>query len=176
MKVEIKHSLSLKLLRVVLLSTLVVGVLLSCGQIVLDAYKTRHTIARDADRILDMFRDPSTQALYSLDKEMGLQVIEGLFQDPAVRKAAIGHPNETMLAERERSPTPASTRWLTDTVLGPERTFATPLVGRPPYNEYYGDLSITLDTAIYGGSSCAIRPSCSCPACCGPCSWAWCCT
>ncbi|WP_040261867.1 MULTISPECIES: putative bifunctional diguanylate cyclase/phosphodiesterase [Pseudomonas] len=150
MKVEIKHSLSLKLLRVVLLSTLVVGVLLSCGQIVLDAYKTRHTIARDADRILDMFRDPSTQALYSLDKEMGLQVIEGLFQDPAVRKAAIGHPNETMLAERERSPTPASTRWLTDTVLGPERTFATPLVGRPPYNEYYGDLSITLDTAIYG--------------------------
>ena len=150
MKVEIKHSLSLKLLRVVLLSTLLVGVLLSCGQIVLDAYKTRHTIARDADRILDMFRDPSTQALYSLDKEMGLQVIEGLFQDPAVRKAAIGHPNEAMLAERERPPTPASARWLTDAVLGPERTFSTPLVGRPPYNEYYGDLSITLDTAIYG--------------------------
>lgn len=41
-------------------------------------------------------------------------------------------------------------RWLTDVILGRERTFTTPLVGRGPYSEYYGDLSITLDTATYG--------------------------
>jgi diguanylate cyclase (GGDEF)-like protein len=150
LKVELKHSLSLKLLRVVLLSTLIVGVALSCGQIVLDAYKTRHTIARDAQRILDMFQDPSTQAVYSLDKEMALQVIEGLFQDPAVRAASIGHPGEEMLAERERSLTPSPTRWLTDPALGQERSFSIRLVGHAPYNEYYGDLTITLDTATYG--------------------------
>ena len=150
MKVELKHSLSLKLLRIVLLSALIVGVLLSCGQIILDAYKTRQTIARDADRILDMFQDPSTQAVYSLDKEMGMQVIEGLFQDPAVRAASIGHAGETMLAERERPLMNTPTRWLTDPVLGQERSFSTRLVGRAPYNEYYGDLNITLDTATYG--------------------------
>jgi diguanylate cyclase (GGDEF)-like protein len=150
LKVELKHSLSLKLLRIVLLSALIVGVLLSCGQIILDAYKTRHTIARDADRILDMFQDPSTQAVYSLDKEMGMQVIEGLFQDPAVRAASIGHAGETMLAERERPLMDTPTRWLTDPVLGQERSFSTRLVGRAPYNEYYGDLNITLDTATYG--------------------------
>ena len=150
MKVELKHSLSLKLLRVVLLSTLIVGVLLSCGQIVLDAYKTRHTIARDAARILDMFQDPSTQAVYSLDKEMGMQVIEGLFQDAAVRSASIGHSGEAMLAERERPLLHTPTRWLTDLILGQERSFSTRLVGRAPYNEYYGDLALTLDTATYG--------------------------
>ncbi|WP_263260513.1 GGDEF domain-containing phosphodiesterase [Pseudomonas sp. RIT-PI-S] len=150
MKVELKHSLSLKLLRIVLLSTLIVGVVLSCGQIVLDAYKTRHTIARDAERILDMFQDPSTQAVYSLDKEMGMQVIEGLFQDPAVRAASIGHTGETMLAERERALMDTPTRWLTDPVLGQQRTFSIRLVGRAPYNEYYGDLNITIDTATYG--------------------------
>ncbi|MCM2375791.1 putative bifunctional diguanylate cyclase/phosphodiesterase [Pseudomonas marginalis] len=150
MKLELKNSLSVKLLRVVLLSALIVGVTLSVAQIVFDAYKTRQAVASDAQRILDMFRDPSTQAIYSLDREMGMQVIEGLFQDDAVRIASIGHPNETMLAEKSRALQQAPSRWLTDLILGRERTFKTPLVGKGPYSEYYGDLSITLDTATYG--------------------------
>ncbi|MBV6752410.1 EAL domain-containing protein [Pseudomonas chlororaphis] len=150
MKLEFKNSLSVKLLRVVLLSALIVGVVLSCAQIVFDAYKTRQAVASDAQRILDMFRDPSTQAVYSLDREMGMQVIEGLFQDDAVRMASIGHPNEAMLAEKSRDLQKTSSRWLTDPILGQESTFSTQLVGRGPYSEYYGDLSITLDTATYG--------------------------
>ena len=150
MKLELKNSLSVKLLRVVLFSALVVGVVLSCAQIVYDAYKTRQAVATDAERILDMFRDPSTQAVYSLDREMGMQVIEGLFQDKAVRMASIGHPNETLLAEKTRDLKPSPTRWLTDPILGQERSFTTQLVGRSPYSEYYGDLRITLDTATYG--------------------------
>jgi len=150
LKLELKNSLSVKLLRVVLLSALAVGVVLSAAQIVFDAYKTRQAVAGDAQRILDMFRDPSTQAVYSLDREMGMQVIEGLFQDDAVRMASIGHPNETMLAEKTRDLQQSPSRWLTDLILGQERTFTTPLVGRGPYSEYYGDLSITLDTATYG--------------------------
>lgn len=150
MKLELKNSLSVKLLRVVLLSALIVGVVLSCAQIVFDAYKTNRAVADDAQRILDMFRDPSTQAVYSLDREMGMQVIEGLFQDEAVRMASIGHPHETMLAEKSRPLQHSESRWLTDLILGQERTFTTQLVGRGPYSEYYGDLSITLDTATYG--------------------------
>ncbi|KAF2410247.1 diguanylate cyclase (GGDEF) domain-containing protein [Pseudomonas antarctica] len=150
MKLELKNSLSVKLLRVVLLSALIVGVALSAAQIVFDAYKTRQAVAGDAQRILDMFRDPSTQAVYSLDREMGMQVIEGLFQDEAVRMASIGHPNETMLAEKTRALQQSPTRWLTDLILGRERTFTTSLVGKGPYSEYYGDLRITLDTATYG--------------------------
>jgi diguanylate cyclase (GGDEF)-like protein len=152
LKLELKNSLSVKLLRVVLLSALIVGVVLSCAQIVFDAYKTRQAVANDAQRILDMFRDPSTQAVYSLDREMGMQVIEGLFQDDAVRMASIGHPHEAMLAQKSRELQHSHSRWLTDLILGKERTFTTQLVGRGPYSEYYGDLSITLDTATYGQS------------------------
>jgi diguanylate cyclase (GGDEF)-like protein len=152
LKLELKNSLSLKLLRVVLFSALVVGVVLSCAQIVFDVYKTRQAVANDAQRILGMFRDPSTQAVYSLDREMGMQVIEGLFQHESVRMAAIGHPNEPMLAEKSREQVDMPTRWLTDPILGKEQNFTTKLVGRGPYSEYYGDLSITLDTAPYGQS------------------------
>jgi diguanylate cyclase (GGDEF)-like protein len=67
-----------------------------------------------------------------------------------VRMASIGHPNETLLAEKTRDLKPSPTRWLTDPILGQERSFTTQLVGRSPYSEYYGDLRITLDTATYG--------------------------
>jgi len=150
LKLEVRNSLSVKLLRAVLMSALVVGMVLSCAQIVFDGYKTRQAISADAERILAMFRDPSTQALYSLDREMGMQVIEGLFQDEAVRQASIGHPDEAMLAERSRPLQSLSSRWLTDRILGQERSFSTRLVGRGPFSEYYGDLHITLDTATYG--------------------------
>ena len=150
MKLDLRHSLSLKLLRVVLLSALIVGLVLSCAQIVFDIYKTRQTVANDAQRILAMFSDPSTQAVYSLDREMGLQVIEGLFQNDSVRYAAIGHPNEPVLAEKSRPLLDIESRILTDVILGKEQTFSIPLVGRGPYKEYYGDLNITLDTAPYG--------------------------
>lgn len=67
-----------------------------------------------------------------------------------MRQASIGHPNEAMLAQKSRDLQHSESRWLTDLILGKERTFTTQLVGRGPYSEYYGDLSITLDTATYG--------------------------
>ena len=99
-----RNSLSRKLLRVVLLSTLAVGLVLSCAQIIFGAYKTRQLIEADAQRILRMTRDPSTQAIYSLDREMGAQVMEGLFQHESIRMASIGHPDEGMLALKIRRP------------------------------------------------------------------------
>lgn len=146
----LRNSLSRKLLRIVLLSALAVGLVLSSAQIVFDAYKTRQLISADAQRILRMTRDPSTQAIYSLDREMGAQVMEGLFQHESIRKASIGHPGDDPLANKTRPLMATSSRWLTDPILGRDQDFSIALIGRPPYNEYYGDLSITLDTAPYG--------------------------
>ena len=146
----LRNSLSRTLLRIVLLSALAVGLVLSCAQIVFDAYKTRQLIDAEAQRILRMTRDPSTQAIYSLDREMGAQVMEGLFQHESIRKASIGHPGEAPLAAKSRPLMSRSSRWLTDPILGRDQEFSIPLIGRPPYNEYYGDLRITLDTAPYG--------------------------
>lgn len=114
----LRNSLSRKLLRIVLLSALAVGLVLSCAQIVFDAYKTRQLINADAQRILRMTRDPSTQAIYSLDREMGAQVMEGLFQHESIRKASIGHPGDDPLAIKSRPLMTQSTRWLTDPILG----------------------------------------------------------
>ena len=147
---ELRNSLSRRLLRIVLLSALAVGLVLSCAQILFDIYETRQLIDSDAERILRMTRDPSTQAIYSLDREMGMQVMEGLFQHEAIRRASIGAPGDEPLAQKIRPPITLPSRWLTDPLLGRDRSFSVPLMGRPPYDEYYGDLRITLDTAPYG--------------------------
>ena len=61
-----------------------------------------------------------------------MQVLEGLFQHEAVRQASIGHPGEPMLAEKSRPLLDLPTRWLTDPILGQERTFSIPPTDRPP--------------------------------------------
>lgn len=150
MKLERRHSLSIKLLRLVLLWALLVGLVLSMGQIAFDLRKERQQIDRTAEQILAMSQNPATQAVYSLDREMALQVIGGLFEHPAVRFASIGHPDETQLASRERPLVDSPVRSITDWLFGVEQHYSVGLFGREPYNEYYGDLRIVLDTAPYG--------------------------
>ena len=150
MKVDPRHSLSVKLLQLVLLWALLAGMLLSLAQILFDLRTVRTSITQDADEILTMFHDPASQAIFSLDKEMATQVIEGLFANRAVHFAAIGHPDEAPLASRERPLSKFPYRYLTDPLFGIEQRFSIPLLGREPYNEYYGDLQLTLETAPYG--------------------------
>jgi len=150
LKLERRHSLSIKLLRLVLLWALLVGVVLSFAQILYDLRQERNLIDSTAAQILAMSRDPATQAVYSLDREMALQVIEGLFEHHAVRFAAIGHPDEPPLASRESPLASTPYRAITDWLFGVEQSYSIELFGRAPYNEYYGDLRLTLDTAPYG--------------------------
>lgn len=150
MNIERKDSLSFKLLRWVLGAALLVGVILSFMQIIYDAYVTDQQIDTDGQRILAMFKDPSTQALYSLDEDMGRQVIEGLLQHEAVRSASIGHPMEASLAQGARALQDHMYRRLTDLVLSQERAFTVALVSNKSGGEYYGDLQVVLDTAPYG--------------------------
>jgi diguanylate cyclase (GGDEF)-like protein len=150
LKPERRHSLSIKLLRLVLLWALLVGIVLSCAQILYDLKKERSLIDSTAAQILAMSRDPATQAVYSLDREMAMQVVEGLFEHEAVRFASIGHPDEAPLAYREEITPSSGYRTLTDWLFGAEQSYSIELHGRAPYNEYYGDLRLTLDTHPYG--------------------------
>ena len=150
MNIERKHSLSFKLLRWVLSAALLVGLVLSFTQITYDVFVTRHLIENDAKRILAMFKDPSTQALYSLDHEMGEQVVVGLLKHEAVRSAVIGHEGEPVLAQGSRELRNLFGRNLTDLVFSRERAYQIPLVSNTDPSEYYGELRIVLDTAVYG--------------------------
>ncbi|QIB53323.1 bifunctional diguanylate cyclase/phosphodiesterase [Pseudomonas sp. OIL-1] len=150
MKLERRNSLSVKLFQQVLLWALIVGILLSGAQIVHDLRLERRFIDHTAEQILAMSRDPATQAVYSFDRAMASQVVEGLFEHKAVRFVSIGDPREDFLATREEPLADLPYRGLTDRLLGTDRQYVIELRGRQPAQEYYGELRLTLDTAPYG--------------------------
>src|SRR5690554_5501041 len=97
-----------------------------------------------------MFHDPASQAIFSLDRDMAAQVIEGLFANQAVHRALIGHPQEEPLASRERPKRSVFYRHLTDPLFDTQQSFKIALHGRASYDNYYGDLRLSLDTSFYG--------------------------
>jgi len=154
---KFRHSLSFKLLRVVLLAALLVGLVLGCAQIALNVFSIKDNIANEGQRITDMFLASSTQAAYDLDKKSAMRVVEGLLKNEAVCYAAIvigdeQDKHEEILVEKHRDLVQMPTRWLTDPILGQEKKIERPLEGYMPNhdNYYYGDLRITLDTAYLG--------------------------
>lgn len=140
------QRLSIKLLRWVILTALIAGGLLSIGQISLDAFRAMDELNNQATQILDVVKDPATQAVYSIDPELAKQVVEGLFQQREIRYAGIGHPDETLLAEKSRPLHHAPFRWLTDSIFGKEQQFSVQLIKDEMEPVYYGDLVITIDT------------------------------
>lgn len=146
MKLAGNHRLSLRLLKWVLCTALALGVLVSVTQIISDAYQTRESINAQGQQILDIVRDPARQAAYSLDREMAEQVVEGLFEYPAINYVWLGHPKDAKLAEKEKAPLTSPYRVLTDWFFGANQSFSIPLVSNQPDKELYGYLTVKLDT------------------------------
>jgi len=150
---KFKYSLSFKLLRVVLLAVLLVGFVLGCGQILLNAAYVKDSIADEAQRIINMFHAHSNEAAYNLDSASAKRVVEGLLKNQSVHYAAISNPHDkSMLAEKRRALSKMPARWLTDIIWGQEKTFRVSLNGHEAMGDYYGDLIISLDTALFAGA------------------------
>src|SRR5690606_32586926 len=143
-KIRPYHRLSYKLLRWVLLTAMIAGGVLSLVQIFLDASRAAIEMDDQAQQMLAVVRDPAAQAIYSIDPELANQVVDGLFQQRAVIRAAIYHPDGSYLSQRERPLTNATYRHLTDPIFQQQRTYEIPLTRG---QNVYGGLTITLDTA-----------------------------
>ena len=142
------HGLSFRLLRIVLFSALLTGVVVSGAQIAYQAYLIRQTLENDAARLMAMFRAAATQATRQLDQTLARQIVAGLLQHEAVRYASLGRPGETPLAERRLALHELPTRAISDPLLGPERRFALALPD--PVHPQGAQLRLSLDTAPYG--------------------------
>lgn len=146
MKLANNHRLSIRLLKWVLCTALALGIIVSVTQIISDAYRTREAIQAQGEQILAIVRDPARQAAYSLDREMAAQVVEGLFEYPAIKYVWLGHPSDNTLAEKGRPLLTSHYRALTDWFFGKEQAFSIELVSNQSDKELYGYLKITLDT------------------------------
>ncbi len=131
----------------VLITALVVGVVLSAGQIIFEAVRASDEMNDDARQMLAVVRDPATQAVYNIDPDLAAQVLEGLFEKRSVRYGSISHPNQLTLAEKSKPLLQTDYRWFSDFIFGKEREYKISLYRPTPQPTYYGDLLVILDTA-----------------------------
>lgn len=144
---ELNHRLGYRILRWVLSVALVSGILLSTMQIILDAQRVSDSLDRQGSQTLALVQDAATQAVFSVDNELGQQVVDGLFQQQAVSLARIAHPDGEILAENHRPLKPAAFRPVTDSIFKAERSYEIDLTRRNNPDLTYGVLSIHYDTA-----------------------------
>ncbi|MDX1696316.1 MAG: hypothetical protein R3208_21300, partial [Ketobacteraceae bacterium] len=99
---RIKNKLSNRLFLAAISVSIIIGLILSVSQIVLDAKASREELNQQFKAMLAMVTDSATQAIYQLDKTMASQVIDGLFQNPSVTYAGIVHYQGIPLSEQHR--------------------------------------------------------------------------
>ncbi|MCG8537925.1 MAG: hypothetical protein MI808_22780, partial [Pseudomonadales bacterium] len=149
--------LSNKLFFAVMGTALLMGLLLSVVQIMLDARQARKQLEQEAQQILSMMKEPATQAAFEQDKALAEQVIQGLFHNHAVFYASISNPNEPPLASLFRNKNVIPYRSLVSTVFGQELSYTLELTGyvdepnldrdnpTPSQMQIFGNLEVSID-------------------------------
>ncbi|MDX1587492.1 MAG: EAL domain-containing protein [Oleiphilaceae bacterium] len=143
-----ERKLGYRILLWVLFTAFLAGAVIGVVQILLDASRVSQELDERAAQTLALVREASTQAVYSLDDDLGEQVIDGLFAQGQIHYAAITHSNGEPLAQRRRDqPQQSPYRHITDPIFGQFRRYETPLVRSEPEPTEYGRLIIEIDTA-----------------------------
>ncbi len=144
---QLEQRLGHRILRWVLSVALISGIVLSTIQIILDARRVSGELDDQAAQTMALVKDAATQAVFSIDNELAQQVVEGLFEQNAVRFAIITHPDGESLANKMRSLQETYFRPATDLIFGAERTYRSPLIRNADPQTTYGYLEMHYDTA-----------------------------
>ncbi len=154
MQRKLNSRLSNKLFFAVMGTAMLLGLLLSSVQIMLDARNARRQLEQEALQILAMMREPATQAAFNHDRALAEQVVEGLFQNPTIFYAAISVPAEPPLASAFRNKQSFPYRSLVSSIFGQELSYTLELkgyptslddVGRPNAPSLFGNLEVSID-------------------------------
>ena len=146
---EVQHRLGYRILRWIMLIALLGGILASTAQVVIDARRASSELEHQAHQTVTMVRDAATQAVFSIDKVLARQVVDGLFALDAIHRVQITHPDGEELASRQRPLQDAAFRPVTDPIFGTIRRYHEPLELTTRPGELYGYLDIYYDTAPY---------------------------
>jgi diguanylate cyclase (GGDEF)-like protein len=146
---EVQHRLGYRILRWIMLIALLGGILASTAQVVIDARRASSELEHQAQQTVTMVRDAATQAVFSIDKVLARQVVDGLFALDAIHRVQITHPDGEELASRQRPLQDAAFRPVTDPIFGTIRRYHEPLELTTRPGELYGYLDIYYDTAPY---------------------------
>ncbi|MGQ9365971.1 EAL domain-containing protein [Azospirillum sp. A39] len=146
-RLPLRKRLSYKQARSTVLVTLVLGLLLTAGQIVVDLAQLGRKTDALVEQVLRTVRGPAAEAAYALDTELAARMLEGLFAYRPIVRATLSDDAGGLLAVRERPPVADGLAWLAGRLIPDDRVYTLPLVV-DRYDRPVGRLEVAVDRAL----------------------------
>ncbi len=112
-----KKGLAYKLTRVVVLTAFILGLLMSCFQILLDFYKTQKQQSATINQIVQVMEKSFASAVLKKDILLINDLIVGLFNYQSIYTAAVFDKDGTQMVSTSRGLKKNTKRWLSDLIF-----------------------------------------------------------
>ncbi len=144
---SIKNRISFKLAQAGFIVALLLGLLLSAGQVALDYMRHGSELDSTVERILEVAKHSAGPAALKFDDKLAEEIVNGLMTYDFLIKSEISTDLGTILASEEKPHRISKTRWLTRLLTDEYRTFTIPL-GVDTQKRVYGTLIAVVDNDI----------------------------
>ncbi|WP_135081873.1 ATP-binding protein [Terasakiella sp. SH-1] len=112
MALKFSNRLFFRQTRNAILVALILGIIISIGQIIFDFYSEQKRIDETVYQVLNTTKESASQAAYSLNNELALRVVKGLFEYQPIYSAQINDDFGRQLASLERPQIKHNMDWL----------------------------------------------------------------
>ncbi len=127
MAIRISNRLFFRQTRNALLVALLLGTFISIGQIVFDLYSEQKRIDETVLQVLNTTKESASQAAYSLNNELALRVVKGLFEYQPIYSAQINDDFGRQLASLERPVLKHELDWIGPLIRADQNLYTVPL-------------------------------------------------
>lgn len=148
--IPLRKRLSFRLFRNVAIAVLVLECLLALGQISIDYSIQKDALEETATQLLNTVEDAATHVLWTLDREGGTDLLNGLLRYNAIARAELTDAEERVFtaAEKDSPHSSSFARWIFGGYRTFEKSLSEALGDDPP--EYVGSVRMTFDSSIVG--------------------------
>ncbi|WP_051340400.1 EAL domain-containing protein [Azospirillum halopraeferens] len=126
-RLPMRRRLSYKQARNTVLLTLVLGLLVATGQIIVDLMHLERRTDVLVNQVMRTVHEPAAEAAYGFDRDMAGRVLDGLFAYEPIVLAELRNDFGSVLALRERPAESGTRAWLAEHLLPRELEYALPL-------------------------------------------------
>jgi len=107
-----RSRLAIKHAKITMLAALCLGLLISITQIVYDAVYEKKQLDTDLSQVMAMFEAPLVSAIFDIDENMAITVINGLFHHPGIQSAKVVDSHGAVIAQKTRAELVLPRYWL----------------------------------------------------------------
>lgn len=148
--ITLKNQLSIKLARLSVYAALLIGLLLSSLQVVVDYHDQEILIDQTIEHILVAARPPAIRAVNTLDKKLAREVVDGLLKYNFIEQVSIEDELSEQLALATAPFRLSKTQWLTGSFTSATKTYQILLkyIDNPAFKPGVMTLKINMDSAL----------------------------